>query len=280
MHPKVHAGILSTNSESDEKDLAEQSIDKVDIVVCNLYPFRDTIAKINVTVEEAVEDIDIGGVTLLRAAAKNHARVCVLSDPRDYAEFLQGLDNGEVTEKSRQVYALKAFEETADFDTTIADFFRKKYASPYQHLSLKYGNNPHQKPAEVFNKNGPLPFKVLNGAPGYINLLDSLNAWPLVKELKQALKLPAAASFKVRFPQLIIPLFKPIESPETLSRDSRGPPESIVLIWRNTTACFASWSSCWRFHDTRRERSVYGRRYRRLRRIELGYCVRKGERIR
>ncbi len=224
MHPKVHAGILSTNSESDEKDLAEQSIDKVDIVVCNLYPFRDTIAKINVTVEEAVEDIDIGGVTLLRAAAKNHARVCVLSDPRDYAEFLQGLDKGEVTEKSRQLYALKAFEETADFDTTIADFFRKKYASPYQYLSLKYGNNPHQKPAEVFNKNGPLPFKVLNGAPGYINLLDSLNAWPLVKELKQALNLPAAASFKVRSFQLIIPLFKPIESPGILSRASRGPP--------------------------------------------------------
>ena len=168
----------------------------MDIVVCNLYPFRDTIAKINVTIDEAVEEIDIGGVTLLRAAAKNHARVCVLSDPRDYAEFLQELDKGEVTEKSRQLYALKAFEETADLDTTIADFFRKKYASPYQHLSLRYGNNPHQKPAEVFNKDGPLPFKVLNGAPGYINLLDSLNAWPLVKELKQALDLPAAASFK------------------------------------------------------------------------------------
>lgn len=145
MHPKVHAGILSTNSESDEKDLAEQNIDKVDFVVCNLYPFKDTIAKINVTVEEAVEDIDIGGVTLLRAAAKNHARVCVLSDPQDYAEFLQGLDSGEITEKSRQLYALKSFEHTADYESTIADFFRKEYASPYQHLPLRYGVNPHQK---------------------------------------------------------------------------------------------------------------------------------------
>ncbi|KAF6221094.1 hypothetical protein HO133_002775 [Letharia lupina] len=197
LHPKVHAGILSTNSESDEKDLAEQSIDKVDFVVCNLYPFKDTIAKINVTIEEAVEDIDIGGVTLLRAAAKNHARVCVLSDPQDYAEFLQAMDKGEVTERSRQLYALKAFEQTADFDTTIADFFRKKYASDgIQQLSLRYGANPHQKFAAAFSKDGPLPFKVLNGAPGYINLLDSLNAWPLVKELKQALGLPAAASFK------------------------------------------------------------------------------------
>ena len=146
-----------------------------------------------------MENIDIGGVTLLRAAAKNHARVCVLSDPRDYAEFLQALDKGEVTEKSRQLYALKSFEHTADIENTIADFFRKQYASDsilQRQLSLRYGTNPHQKPATVFHKDGPLPFKVLNGAPGYINLLDSLNAWPLVKELKQALRLPAAASFK------------------------------------------------------------------------------------
>lgn len=122
-----------------------------------------------------MEDIDIGGVTLLRAAAKNHARVCVLSDPQDYAEFLQGLDKGEVTEKSRQLYALKSFEHTADYETTIADFFRKKYASDgIQQVSLRYGANPHQKPAAAFSKNGPLPFKILNGAPGYINLLGNI----------------------------------------------------------------------------------------------------------
>lgn len=123
-----------------------------------------------------MENIDIGGVTLLRAAAKNHARVCVLSDPQDYAEFLQGLDKGEVSEKSRQLYALKSFEHTAGYETTIADFFRKKYASDgkqIQQLSLRYGANPHQKPAAAFNKDGPLPFKVLNGAPGYINLLGN-----------------------------------------------------------------------------------------------------------
>ncbi|KAL9016117.1 MAG: hypothetical protein Q9185_006528 [Variospora sp. 1 TL-2023] len=197
LHPAVHAGILSTNSESDEKDLAEQSIDKVDYVICNLYPFKETIEKINVTISEAVEEIDIGGVTLLRAAAKNHARVCVLTDPQDYAEFLQALSDGEVTERSRQLYALKAFTHTADYESTIADFFRKKYASDgLQHLSLRYGTNPHQKPASAFKKEAPLPFKVLNGAPGFVNLLDVLNAWPLVKELKQALGLPAAASFK------------------------------------------------------------------------------------
>ena len=121
----------------------------------------------------------------------------MLSDPNDYAGFLQELDKGDVTERSRQLYALKAFKHTADYDTTIAEFFRKKYASDgLQQISLRYGANPHQKPAAAFSKEGPLPFEVLNGSPGYINLLDSLNAWPLVKELKQALGLSAAASFK------------------------------------------------------------------------------------
>ena len=72
LHPAVHAGILARDLASDEKDLAEQNINKVDYVICNLYPFKDTIAKINVTIPEAVEDIDVGGVTLIRAAAKNH----------------------------------------------------------------------------------------------------------------------------------------------------------------------------------------------------------------
>ncbi|KAI9780806.1 MAG: 5-aminoimidazole-4-carboxamide ribonucleotide (AICAR) transformylase/IMP cyclohydrolase [Candelina submexicana] len=197
LHPAVHAGILARNLDSDEKDLADQKINKVDFVVCNLYPFKDTIAKINVTIPEAVEEIDIGGVTLLRAAAKNHSRVTILSDPADYAGFLQELENGEVTERSRNLYALKAFEHTADYDTTISEFFRKKYAGDgLQQISLRYGTNPHQKPASAHIKEKKLPFKVLCGSPGYVNLMDALNAWPLVKELKQALQLPAAASFK------------------------------------------------------------------------------------
>jgi phosphoribosylaminoimidazolecarboxamide formyltransferase / IMP cyclohydrolase len=77
----VHGGILATNSASDQEDLAQQKIAKVDYVICNLYPFKDTVAKIGVTIEEAVEEIDIGGVTLLRAAAKNHARVTIVTDP-------------------------------------------------------------------------------------------------------------------------------------------------------------------------------------------------------
>jgi phosphoribosylaminoimidazolecarboxamide formyltransferase/IMP cyclohydrolase len=197
LHPAVHAGILARNLASDEKDLAEQNIDKVDYVICNLYPFKETIAKINVTIPEAVEEIDIGGVTLIRAAAKNHARVTILSDPEDYPEFLQELEKGEITEASRKLYALKAFEHTADYDATISDFFRKQYASDgIQQVALRYGANPHQKPAAAYMKGAQLPFKVLCGVPGYINLLDALHAWPLVKELRQSLGHAAAASFK------------------------------------------------------------------------------------
>lgn len=166
--------------------------------ICFSYPFQETVSKINVTIPEAVEDVDIGGVTLLRAAAKNHSRVTILSDPEDYHDFLTELEQkGEISEHKRQLYALKAFSHTADYDTAISDFFRKQYAGDgLQQVSLRYGTNPHQKPAAAFVRDANLPFKVLGGAPGYVNLLDALNAWPLVKELKKALNLPAAASFK------------------------------------------------------------------------------------
>lgn len=197
LHPAVHGGILARNLESDEKDLAEQKIAKIDFVVCNLYPFKETVAKSSVTIDEAVEEVDIGGVTLLRAAAKNHKRVTILSDPSDYANFLKELETGAISESQRCRLALKAFEHTADYDTAISDYFRKQYAGDgVQHLTLRYGANPHQKPAAAYVKASKLPFKVLSGAPGYINLLDALNAWPLVKELKEALGHPAAASFK------------------------------------------------------------------------------------
>lgn len=127
----------------------------------------------------------------------NHTRVTILSDPYDYASFLNELDNGGITEKSRNHYALKAFEHTADYDTAISNYFRKQYAgNGERQISLRYGANPHQKPAAAFVHDGDLPFKALCGSPGYINLLDCLNAWQLVKELKQALDMPAAASFK------------------------------------------------------------------------------------
>ena len=106
------------------------------------------------------------------------------------------MKSGEITAETRNRLALKAFEHTADYDVAISDFFRKQYAENISQLPLRYGANPHQKPAQAFVSEGELPFKVLNGSPGYINLLDALNSWPLVKELSASLNLPAAASFK------------------------------------------------------------------------------------
>ncbi|KAJ2452124.1 bifunctional phosphoribosylaminoimidazolecarboxamide formyltransferase/IMP cyclohydrolase [Coemansia sp. RSA 2336] len=202
LHPAVHGGILARDLASDDNDLAQQAISKISYVVCNLYPFKKTVAREGVTVPEAVEEIDIGGVTLLRAAAKNHARVSIVCDPQDYPEVLKEIRQGQVSEELRQRLALKAFTHTADYDLAISDYFRQLYGKGTLQLPLRYGANPHQKPAQVFvteGDNGPggkLPITVLNGSPGYINLLDALNSWPLVKELRTALGLPAAASFK------------------------------------------------------------------------------------
>lgn len=202
LHPAVHGGILARSIPSDEQDLKTQSISPISIVVCNLYPFTETIAKPGCSLADAVEEIDIGGVTLLRAAAKNHERVSVLSDPRDYTRFLEAWKNsqGEVGQTLRSQLALKAFEMTAKYDDAISGYFREQYASgdspQVQRVALRYGANPHQKPAQAYVTEGELPFKALHGSPGYINLLDALNSYALVKELQEALGLPAAASFK------------------------------------------------------------------------------------
>jgi phosphoribosylaminoimidazolecarboxamide formyltransferase/IMP cyclohydrolase len=169
--PSPHSGILARDIPSDADDLRSQSISYISIVVCNLYPFTSTISKPNCTLADAVEEIDIGGVTLLRAAAKNHARVTVLSDPADYSEFLGAWTNGkgDIGQKMRSNLALKAFEMTAQYDDAISAYFREQYASadlgedqlagPVQRIALRYGANPHQKPADAFVTEGKLPFK-------------------------------------------------------------------------------------------------------------------------
>lgn len=197
LHPAVHGGILARLTDSDKADLTRQKFDYIQLVVCNLYPFSQTVAKPDVTLADAVENIDIGGVTLLRAAAKNHARVTVLCDPRDYAKVIAEIgQHGDTTPETRQTLALKAFTHTAQYDDAISDYFRKQYSASESQLSLRYGMNPHQKPGQLFTTLEKLPLRVVNGSPGFINLCDGLNAWQLVKELKTALNLPAATSFK------------------------------------------------------------------------------------
>uniref|UniRef100_A0A6I8RS39 Bifunctional purine biosynthesis protein ATIC n=1 Tax=Xenopus tropicalis TaxID=8364 RepID=A0A6I8RS39_XENTR len=199
LHPAVHAGILARSSPEDQADLNKLGFSYVRVVVCNLYPFVKTVSAAGVTVEEAVEQIDIGGVTLLRAAAKNHARVTVLCDPSDYksiAEEMGKSDKKDTTPERRCQLALKAFTHTAQYDDAISDYFRKQYSKGTSQLPLRYGINPHQVPAQIYTRGPQLPLTVLNGSPGFINLCDALNAWQLVRELKNALGLPAATSFK------------------------------------------------------------------------------------
>lgn len=199
LHPAVHAGILSRTTPTDQADMLKQKYDMFKIVVCNLYPFVDTVSKPGVTVADAVENIDIGGVTLLRAAAKNHERVTVICDPNDYTKVLQELNSSPAKDTSmetRQKLALKAFSHTSEYDVAIADYFRKQYSSGESQMTLRYGMNPHQKSAQLFTTLEKLPLTVVNGSPGFINLCDALNGWQLVRELKTALNLPAATSFK------------------------------------------------------------------------------------
>lgn len=102
LHPVVHAGILARTTAADQADMLEQQFDYIQLVVCNLYPFVDTVSRPDVTIADAVENIDIGGVTLLRAAAKNHARVTILCDPQDYTQVLGELEaTGDTSEKTR-----------------------------------------------------------------------------------------------------------------------------------------------------------------------------------
>lgn len=199
LHPAVHGGILARQTPSDKADMEKLGFSLVRVAVCNLYPFVKTISSPAVTVEDAVEQIDIGGVTLLRAAAKNHARVTVVCDPSDYDVVAKEMETSEIhdtTMDTRKTLALKAFTHTARYDEAISDYFRREYSRGVSQLPLRYGMNPHQAPAQLYTTRPALPLTVLNGSPGFINLCDALNAWQLVRELKKALGLPAATSFK------------------------------------------------------------------------------------
>ncbi|CAH1720774.1 bifunctional purine biosynthesis protein ATIC [Aphis gossypii] len=197
LHPAIHGGILARLIPADQDDLQKNNYSLIKVVVCNLYPFEKVVAKSDTNVEDAVENIDIGGVTLLRAAAKNHERVTVLCDPTDYLEISKEiLLNKDTLPETRKKLALKAFTHTATYDDCISDYFRKKFAGGESQMNLRYGMNPHQCPAQLFTTDLKLPLKVINGSPGYINLCDAFNSWQLVKELKEVTGLPAATSFK------------------------------------------------------------------------------------
>ena len=128
LHPKVHAGILAMRSkEAHMKQLADLGIDTIDLVVVNLYPFKQTILKDGVTREDAVENIDIGGPTMLRSAAKNYQDVSVVTDPADYEKVLNELkENGKVSIDTNFYLMQKVFEHTANYDTMIFNYIKEQ----------------------------------------------------------------------------------------------------------------------------------------------------------
>lgn len=126
LHPAIHGGLLARSTETDLAELHKLGWDTIDLVAVNLYPFVQTISNPEVTLDEAIENIDIGGVTLIRAAAKNHPRVTLVCDPADYATVLSELQAGGVTPETRRKLAVKGFTATANYDTAIAAYLGKK----------------------------------------------------------------------------------------------------------------------------------------------------------
>ena len=202
LHPKVHAGILAMRSNPNHmKQLKDLDIDTIDFVIVNLYPFKQTILKENVKREEAVENIDIGGPTMLRSAAKNYQDVAVITDPRDYEKVLSELKKeGKVSLDTKFYLMNKVFEHTASYDAMICKYLKdeRKDESLPQELTLtyekvqemRYGENPHQIGAlykEIGKCEGSLTIAdQLNGKElSFNNINDTNGALELLKEFDE-----------------------------------------------------------------------------------------------
>lgn len=215
LHPAVHSGILARRDEPGQlAQLREHGLQTIDLVAVNLYPFAQTISKADVTLDEAIEQIDIGGPTMLRAAAKNFPSVVVLSDPNDYETVLsEWREQGEISRQTRRQLAAKAFAHVSAYDVLIAGYLAGNQAGvPEQEAmpnaiaiklskvqSLRYGENPHQV-AALYADNLPTTgptlvgsLKQLHGPElSYNNLLDADAALALVRDYK----MPAVAIIK------------------------------------------------------------------------------------
>jgi len=200
LHPSVHGGILAVRgNENHMQHINDLGIKPIDMVVVNLYPFKQTILKENVTLEEAIENIDIGGPAMVRSAAKNHESVAIITDPADYEKVLTELnENGEVTAKTRAALCAKAFAHTASYDALVAEYlgevagqnvFEKATLTlTYERgMDLRYGENPHQN-AAFYSESRPeksslIPFEQLHGKQiSFNNINDLSGAVALLKE--------------------------------------------------------------------------------------------------
>ncbi len=175
LHPRVHAGILSRRTAQDTAELETLGALPIDVVVCNLYPFEKTIATRGSSLGDAIEQIDIGGVALLRAAAKNFRYVTAVPDPRHYDEVLDTLAGGDVRSLNRRL-ATATFRLTASYEMAIADYLSEGqvlHLAYERQADLRYGENPHQAASFYTPVGGAAPFEQLAGKPlSYNNLID------------------------------------------------------------------------------------------------------------
>ena len=199
LHPKVHGGLLARrDDESHLQALKDNQIEFIDMVCVNLYPFRQTIAKLDVTMEDAIENIDIGGPSMLRSAAKNYKDVTVVCDPADYAQIINEIkESGNTTVQTRLQLSAKAYTHTAEYDSMIATYMRKA-AGLNEKLflefdlvqSLRYGENPHQN-AKFYQSAATGSYslanaKQLNGKElSYNNIQDANAALCIVREFDE-----------------------------------------------------------------------------------------------
>ncbi|ARI78586.1 bifunctional phosphoribosylaminoimidazolecarboxamide formyltransferase/IMP cyclohydrolase [Halobacillus mangrovi] len=207
LHPSVHGGLLAKRSNGEHMNQIEElGIQPIDLVAVNLYPFKETIAKEDVTEAEAIENIDIGGPTMLRAAAKSFEDVAVVVDPTDYNEVIEGLKSENLSYEVRRKLAAKVFRHTANYDAMIAEYFTtlteeaypETYSVTYEKVqSLRYGENPHQSASfyKKANYEGAslANAEQLNGKElSYNNIQDANAALEVVLEFNQ----PAAVAVK------------------------------------------------------------------------------------
>ncbi|MBM01625.1 MAG: bifunctional phosphoribosylaminoimidazolecarboxamide formyltransferase/inosine monophosphate cyclohydrolase [Chloroflexi bacterium] len=191
LHPSIYGGILFNRKIKDHQDeINNLNIKEIDVVICNLYPFKEVISKKDFIHKEAIENIDIGGVSMIRAAAKNYADVLVITDPSDYGLIINKVIESSISEKERSEFAKKAFDYTADYDFQIAKYFEPAEKSNVEALlnyelqfkeDLRYGENPHQK-GSIYSfkdsKFGIANSKQLNGKDmSYSNYLDADSAF-------------------------------------------------------------------------------------------------------
>ncbi len=191
LHPKVFGGILfRRDNNSDISEAEENEIVPIEIICVNLYPFVKTAENPDSTLDEIIENIDIGGPSLIRAAAKNYKYVSVLTNPGQYESFLEELAGGNVSDDIRRKLSVAAFSHTAHYDTYIANFLEKKFGTEDSHIrinyplekELRYGENPHQK-AALYGSFGKY-FEVFHGKElSYNNILDLIAAVEIVEDL-------------------------------------------------------------------------------------------------